>query len=89
MELTTTGRGQLFGDRFRTVRLLKQSHGIDTWLAQDLTRPGRVVLKALSAASVPTSVQHRLEHEAGVLRELDRNPPRELRRPPFPLRVRH
>ena len=66
----TTAPAQLFGDRFRTVRLLKQSHGIDTWLAEDLTRPGRVVLKALAAATVPRSVQHRLEHEAGVLREL-------------------
>jgi signal transduction histidine kinase len=71
LELTTTGRGQVFGDRFRTVRLLKQSHGIETWLAQDLTGPGRVVLKTLSAATVPASVQHRLEHEAGVLRQLD------------------
>jgi signal transduction histidine kinase len=61
----------VFGDRFRTVRLLKQSHGIETWLAQDLTRRGRVVLKTLSAATVPYSVQHRLEHEAGVLRALD------------------
>src|SRR4029453_18912154 len=57
--------------RFRTVRLLKQGHGIETWLAQDLTCPGRVVLKTLAADTVPHSVQHRLEHEAGVLRDLE------------------
>src|SRR4051794_4184606 len=70
-EQASTERGQLFGERFRTVRLLKQSHGIETWVAQDLTRPGRVVLKTLSAAAVSSSVQHRLEHEASVLSELD------------------
>jgi signal transduction histidine kinase/tetratricopeptide (TPR) repeat protein len=71
LELGSTGQGQVIGDRFRTVRLLKQSHGIETWLAQDLTQPGRVVLKTLAADSVPHSVQHRLEHEAGVLRDLE------------------
>jgi len=70
LELRNTGRGQVFGDRFRTVRLLKQSHGIETWLAQDLTGPDTVVLKTLAADTVPQSVQHRLEHEADVLRDL-------------------
>ena len=61
----------MFGERFRTVRLLKHGQGIETWLAEDLLQAGPAVLKTLSAATVPRSVQHRLEHEANVLRDLD------------------
>jgi signal transduction histidine kinase len=70
-ELITSGAGRILGERFRTVRLLKGGPGIDCWLAEDLSRPGHVVVKTLAAASVPRSVLHRLEHEATVLRELD------------------
>src|SRR5688572_11146429 len=70
-ELRTIAEGRVVGERFRTLRLLKSSQGIDSWLADDLSGSGQVVLKTLAAATVPRSVQHRLEHEATVLRELD------------------
>jgi signal transduction histidine kinase len=67
----TSAEGRVFGERFRAVRLLKHGQGIETWLAEDLAEAGPVVLKTLAAATVPRSVQHRLEHEANVLRDLD------------------
>lgn len=62
--------GTTFEQRYRTTRLLMRGQGIDTWLADDLTRGGEVVLRAIAAASVPPSVRHRLEHEVAALRGL-------------------
>jgi signal transduction histidine kinase/tetratricopeptide (TPR) repeat protein len=70
-ELAASAEGRVYGDRFKAVRLLKHAQGVETWLAEDLSQPGPVVLKTLAATTVPRSVQHRLEHEANVLRELD------------------
>jgi hypothetical protein len=61
-------RPRLFGGRFRTVRLLKAGHGVETLLGADVETDAPVVIKTTPASHVSIGVQQRLEHEGFVLR---------------------
>ncbi len=61
---------QVFGRRYRTTRLLKQSAAGETCLAEDLLGGGPVVVKALDRSSIPDGMQMRLEQECRQLRDV-------------------
>jgi two-component system sensor kinase len=61
---------RMFGGRFRATRLLKRGQDIETLLGVDLTGGGDVVIKATTTESLSAGAQMRLEHEAGVLRQI-------------------
>ncbi|HEX3394491.1 MAG TPA: EAL domain-containing protein [Acidimicrobiales bacterium] len=72
MEATHIGDMPFLEGRYRAQRLLKRSHGVDTWLASDESAGGRrVVVKAVAAAGVSAATRARLEHEAQVLGRLE------------------
>gem|GEM_PF-1930194 len=72
MAATETRETPFLAGRFRAVRLLKRSQGVDTWLASDEEEGDRpVVVKTVAAAGVSPSTRARLEHEAQVLRRLE------------------
>ncbi|MCI0377328.1 MAG: AAA family ATPase [Gemmataceae bacterium] len=60
----------VFGGRYRVVRLLKQGHGVETLLGTDEKEGRPVVIKIASGESLSIGAQMRLEHEAGVLRQI-------------------
>ena len=61
----------LLGDRYHCSRLLKEGHGVQTYLANDSQADGAsVVVKLLHLDSVAPAVRIRLEHEADVLSRL-------------------
>jgi PAS domain S-box-containing protein len=61
----------LLGGRYHCSRLLKEGHGVDTYLATDSQADGApVVIKLLHLDSVAPAVRIRLEHEADVLSRL-------------------
>src|SRR5262245_24409497 len=64
------GGETLIGGRFRVVRLLKQGGGVETLLGWDAIDRESVVIKRASGESLSAGTQMRLEHEAGVLREV-------------------
>ncbi|HEY3352797.1 MAG TPA: ATP-binding protein [Polyangia bacterium] len=64
------GRSRVLGARFRLGRLLKVGQGVESWLADDLDQSAAAVVKLVSAAAVPPSVQHRVERESRALREV-------------------
>jgi signal transduction histidine kinase/tetratricopeptide (TPR) repeat protein len=61
---------RIFAGRFRPVRLLKQGLGIETLLGTDLADSSDVIIKIALPGEVSPGAQHRLEHEAAVLREV-------------------
>lgn len=63
--------GRIFGGRFQVTRLLKRSRGIETFLGVDQDTGDDVVIKATAAGDIPASVRLRLEHEAGILRQIE------------------
>jgi PAS domain S-box-containing protein len=60
----------VFAGRYRAHRLLKRGHGIETLLGTDLVERRTVVIKTASSDSLSPGAHLRLEHEAGVLRQL-------------------
>ena len=60
----------LFAGRFRATGMIKRGLGVETFLGTDLAEAREVVIKLASAGDVSASAQQRLEHEAGVLREV-------------------
>jgi len=58
----------IFGGRFLATRLLKKGLGVETMAGTDLAVPGEVIIKLARAGEMSTAAQHRLEHEATVLR---------------------
>jgi len=61
----------LLGGRYHCSRLLKEGHGVDTYLATDSQASGApVVVKVLHLDTVAPAVRIRLEHEADVLSRL-------------------
>ncbi|MBV9124577.1 MAG: AAA family ATPase, partial [Planctomycetes bacterium] len=58
---------QVFGGRFRALRLLKKGQGMETFLGRDLAQGSLVVIKAASLPALAPGAQMRLEHEAEVL----------------------
>src|SRR6185369_5237984 len=63
----------LIGGRFRVVRSLKSSGGVETLLGRDSACRQVVVIKRACGESLAAGAQMRLEHEAGVLQKV-RNP---------------
>ena len=63
---------RVFGGRYAVARVLKSAGGVSTFLASDRHNGRNVVVKAASAATVPLATRLRLEHEADVLRRIDR-----------------
>lgn len=61
---------RIFGGRYRADRLLKQGHGVATWLGVDQHEDRAVVIKTADRDSLSIGAQMRLEHEAGVLRQI-------------------
>jgi signal transduction histidine kinase/DNA-binding response OmpR family regulator len=61
-------KGRVIAARFRLQRLLNKTQGTATFLGKDLSSGAEVVIKALSAASLPPGSLMRLEHEAALLR---------------------
>jgi len=59
-----------FADRYRLLRCLKRSNGVETWLADDAPTGGRVVVKTIALDHVHAAARLRFEHETRVLREL-------------------
>jgi PAS domain S-box-containing protein len=64
------GAERLFHARYRVVRPLKTSQGIETLLAHDELTGEQVVIKAVCGESFSLAVRMRLEHEAQVLRQI-------------------
>jgi two-component system sensor kinase len=62
--------GKTLAGRYRVLRVLKQGNGIETLLATDLAQDRIVVLKTAPGGSLSAGAQMRLEHEAGVLRQM-------------------
>ncbi|MCY2996301.1 MAG: ATP-binding protein [Planctomycetota bacterium] len=62
----------VFAGRFATQTLIKRSGIAQTLLGQDLETGQRVVVKTLAGESISAAVQMRLEHEAELLRKVDR-----------------
>jgi two-component system sensor kinase len=62
--------GTLFGGRYLVVRSLKKGQGVETLLATDQTNNRPVVIKTSKGKSLSLGTQMRLEHEAGVLRQI-------------------
>src|SRR2546421_1548743 len=60
----------LVGGRFHVLRQLKKGGGVETLLARDALTEQLVVLKRASGECLSTGAQMRLEHEAGVLRQV-------------------
>jgi two-component system sensor kinase len=58
------------GGRFQIQRQLKQGNGIETLLALDLVGDGAAIVKTASGDWLSPGAQMRLEHEAGVLRQI-------------------
>lgn len=65
-----TPRPTTWAGRYRLVRPLKTSNGVETLLAVDETTGLRVVLKSIDPAYVPPAARLRFEHETRVLRAL-------------------
>ena len=63
-------RTTVWAQRYRLVRPLKMSNGVETLLAVDGTTGTRVVLKSIDPAYVPPAAKMRFEHETHVLRAL-------------------
>jgi PAS domain S-box-containing protein len=61
---------KLFAGRFRALRLLQQGQGIETWLAKDLSTGESAVVKTAPCNTLSVGARMRLEHEAGVLRQI-------------------
>src|SRR5262245_57546816 len=61
---------RIFGGRFQVERLLKHGHGVATWLGVDQHQDRAVVIKTAARDSLSLGAQMRLEHEAGVLRQI-------------------
>lgn len=61
---------RLIGDRYQVVHTLKSGEDTETFLASDLTRDRKVVIKTAVASSFSASARMRLEHEAGVLSQI-------------------
>jgi two-component system sensor kinase len=60
----------LVAGRYRTQRLLKAGHGVETWSGVDERTGDLVVLKTAELAGVPLAARLRFEHETRVLRSL-------------------
>lgn len=67
----TESTGRIYGGRFEVTRLLKRSRGIETLIGIDRTTGAEVVIKATTEGDIPGSVRLRLEHEAGILRQIE------------------
>jgi PAS domain S-box-containing protein len=63
-------QGKLFEERFRAARLLKRGNGVETWYGTDLSHDRPVIIKIASVDTLSTGAHMRLEHEAGVLRQM-------------------
>jgi len=62
--------GRVFGERYRATRLLKCGHGVDTLLGIDQQQDEPVIIKTARGNALSLGAQMRLEHEAGVLRQI-------------------
>ena len=62
---------RVFSSRFRVTQSLKRSRGIETLLGVDETSSRQVVIKTTTDADIPASVRLRLEHEAGILSQIE------------------
>ena len=62
--------GKLFAGRYRAIQTLKDSGESVTLLGNDTQTGHRVVIKAAAARGIASGAQMRLEHEAGVLRQV-------------------
>src|SRR5437899_7612040 len=61
---------KVFGGRYRATRLLKRGRGVETLLGTDLLHDEPVVIKTAQGKALSLGAQMRLEHEAGVLRQI-------------------
>ncbi len=61
---------QLVGDRYQVIRVLRETDGASTLLANDLESNAAVVIKILRHAVVPQGIRMRLEQECRQLCEL-------------------
>ena len=61
---------QMMGGRYQVVRILRESEGTQTLLANDLETSEPVVIKTLRNAVVPQGIRMRLEQECRQLCEL-------------------
>lgn len=62
---------RIFGGRFRVTETLKRSRGIETLRAVDESTGNDVVIKATTDVDIPASTRLRLEHEAGILNQIE------------------
>jgi diguanylate cyclase (GGDEF)-like protein/PAS domain S-box-containing protein len=63
---------RLLERRYRLVEAVKTGAGVQTFLGEDIRDGRRTIVKTAPAAAVSAALQMRLEHEAEVLRALDR-----------------
>ena len=70
MPLEQKSAARIFAGRYRVVRTLKQGKGIETLLATDIEQGEEVIIKIASDTFLSVGAQMRLEHEAGVVRQI-------------------
>lgn len=61
---------RLFGERYQGEVLLKSGQGVETFRGTDLTENRPVIIKAAAVDGLTVGAQMRLEHEAGVLKNI-------------------
>jgi two-component system sensor kinase len=70
VEPSPTQTRKVFGGRYRATRSLKRGHGVETLLGTDVLHDDPVVIKTAHGRSLSPGTLMRLEHEAGVLRQI-------------------